>query len=215
MLNLRKWLERLERNSYQQIVSYLELRAILGYDHRIPPLRGWSISPDLALLLIRLLETKKPRSVLDLGSGFSTVICARYAKQSDATVISVDHNSHFAKQTRSLLKEWKLQDYARVITAKMACGYYDLTPLLQEKLAFDFVVIDGPPAGAHRDPMVRGGLLPRYSDLLVPRAIIIMDDYKREGEQMVVSKWASAGLVKIMSVDTTLDKHAAILRFEG
>lgn len=212
--NLQKSIERTERNTYQQIANFIDLRARLNRPEcRIPPLRGWAISPDLALLLMDLLEERRPKAILELGSGFSSVIFARYAAKSGAKFLSVDHSDEFAATTRALLEHWDLASHAEVIVAPIEKNgsFYDLSGVSPDVQRYDFVFIDGPPSGKGRDHEARGGLLPKYAPLLKRRATIVLDDYKREGEQSIVSRWANEGLARMVKEDTTLEKHAAIL----
>jgi predicted O-methyltransferase YrrM len=220
--DLKRDLIRAERTSFQQGMLYHELRAKMGDHGPMPALRGWSISPDLALELITLLETHAPKTMLDLGSGFSTIILARHAiTVAGATVATVDGDAGYLTRTVQLAKAWGVDSVVTPLCCPVVKGdglgpektWYDPEPIEALGRAFDFVFIDGPPQSFGLK--VRGGLLPRLAKSLAAGCIIVMDDCYREGELAVIAAWRSAGLVEVIEINTHLEKHMAVLRFRG
>lgn len=71
------------------------------------PLGGPSIDTHHARTLLFLLQVLRPKRVLELGSGSSTVFIAHYAKQLGIAIeshVAVDHDERFLNLTRELCK---------------------------------------------------------------------------------------------------------------
>jgi predicted O-methyltransferase YrrM len=64
-----------------------------------------AISLELALFLWALLLDRRPERILDLGSGFSSLVFRRYARDvcPGATVWTVDHDPGWLTRTREFL----------------------------------------------------------------------------------------------------------------
>jgi predicted O-methyltransferase YrrM len=201
-------------NLYRQVASYLDLRAELGYESPIPPLRGYPISPDLAVHILESLEDLQPRRILEVGSGFSTVLLARYCAANGATMVSIDHEEDYLEHTRKLVEKWGLGDsveftHCPIVNHELSGGsytYYSKEPISQKESGYDFVLVDGPPKSINET--VRGGLLPVFGDLLAPQCRIIMDDYARPGEKKVVEQWVNGGYARLVMANKDLEKHA-------
>lgn len=211
-----------DRNLYQQIASYVDLRAIVGAEAEIPPLRGFAISPDMGVFLVRLLERLRPASILELGSGFSSVLLGRYCARHGGRVTSLDHDEDYRRKSAALIEGWDLGRDVDILLSLIEthdagegrsfpfCGP---EPLGATGRTFGFLFIDGPPISF--GPTVRGGFLPLFGRFLRPGCHILLDDYYRKGEQEVVSAWVEAGLVETVEIRTELEKHAALLVYRG
>lgn len=206
-----------ERTNYQQLTQYMELRRVFDNDQVMPPLRGYAISPDLVFYLLSLLDRFKPRSILEFGSGFSSVVFSRYAHSEGAKVVSVDHEPYFSKKSEAYVNEWGYDDHFNLIIADVKeqevngtnVFFYDRSPV-EKHSGFDFVFLDGPPQKLGLK--VRGGLLPLFRPLLSPGCIIVLDDYYRPGEREFVDNWLKTGLVELIEKNESIEKHAVLLR---
>jgi len=68
-------------------------------------------SLETATLLWRLCDAAKPTRLLDTGSGFSSFILRRWARdRSDAAVWSVDDDAHWLERTRAFLASRELDN---------------------------------------------------------------------------------------------------------
>lgn len=159
---------------------------------------GWSIDGFVARQLIDTLEQTRPRVVLELGSGSSTVlIAAALARLGTKTRhIAVDHQEEFLTITRRNLELQGLGGR----TELWCCPLGETTPGgppwyqgLPERLqgtCLDLVLVDGPPGTLHpeaRRPAM-GVLKPFFSE----RAVLILDDARRDEEQATVRAWQEA-----------------------
>ena len=66
--------------------------------------KAWAISLELAYYLEKLVEERKPKRILDLGSGFSSYVFSL----SDAEVWSVDKSKDWLEKTKQFFLKYKL-----------------------------------------------------------------------------------------------------------
>jgi hypothetical protein len=169
------------------------------------PKKSWSIMPETLAELDFYLYVNKPKTVLECGSGLSTLIFARYAKNNpEATVISLDHDKKYFTDTKKMLG--KLQRNVKLIYAPLtgAPPVYDVDLLNYDKI--DFALIDGPPA--------REGGRSKMFDWLFPylskKWEIWLDDGNRKDESTAVKQWSSD--YPFLIQDTSLRKGLSILK---
>lgn len=107
--------------------------------------QGWSIGRESGEQVLELLNKHKPKKILDLGSGYSTVLFGLWAKENNAQVTSLEQSKKYYKDTRDLLEEYKIQDYVDLRCSQLANTpyglFYDVEALPDN---IDFVMIDGP-----------------------------------------------------------------------
>lgn len=187
--------------SHQHLVSILDsyhspLRAVAPR-HPFPPMRmpgAWAATPDFAAVVVGQIESNKPKRILEMGSGASTIISAYTLERlGDGHVYSLDHDTKYAQETTKSIEKHGLTKYATVIPAPLtthqvngeAATWYDTSNLPDEPI--DMVVVDGPPAtGA---PYARHPALPILHSHLSPNAVVILDDSIRESERWTVDSW--------------------------
>lgn len=174
------------------------LRHELALDRPLPQLRGWVASPDVLLLLARHVRRHCPTTIVECGSGVSTIVHARAAQlNGHGHVYAIDHDPAFAEQTRQALYEFGLVDWATVTHAPLTtievggvrAEWYD-PERLPEVATIDLLFVDGPPADTPK-PIARypaGRLLfPRLS----ADAAVFVDDAARPGEVEMLRRWAA------------------------
>lgn len=104
-----------------------------------------SLQPYKLVNLRRRLNNLMPESVLELGSGSSTVILAQWAKANGKKVVSVDESEHWIENTKKIMAQFGVADHVEILyrrkhldeTKKEA--WYELGPI-----EGDLVIIDGP-----------------------------------------------------------------------
>ncbi|MBB3648331.1 precorrin-6B methylase 2 [Rhizobium sp. BK619] len=96
--------------------------------------------------LNRLLEAERPMSILELGSGSSTVIFAHYAARSKAKFVTIDESSEWLRNTLSMLTAFGVSEFVtpyvrekHIDIEKKTASYVD-----RPSVDADFVLIDGP-----------------------------------------------------------------------
>ena len=94
----------------------------------------------------RLLNQHQPMSILEIGSGGTTPVFAKYAKETGARVVSVDESQYWAGLTAKMVGKLGYADVVdfvicpkRIDADKMEARYEGMPSQI-----FDFVLIDGP-----------------------------------------------------------------------
>ena len=164
----------------------------------LPPTRGWAASPDFLMVVARLVDEVQPTNVVECGSGVSTITLARLlAGQSDCNIVSFDHNEAFANQTAALLQERGLPDgtgltiaaaphVEHVIGGETFLWYQTEGVPLPEQI--DLLLVDGPIVSSD-NMLARYPALPLLHDRLSDKAVIVLDDANRPGEQATLKRW--------------------------
>ena len=177
-------------HSYRQGEALQQLFALIKFSAPIPPTRSWAASPDLLLTIADLVRTRKPRLVVELGSGVSTLIVAKAGARK---VISIDNSEEFAEKTREMLRAHKVRGVeVRVAPLKAhasAVQWYD-TAKLKDLKKIDMLIIDGPPGS--KNPDARKPALKELLAKLSPNVVVVIDDVKRAGEQQLSEAFVKA-----------------------
>lgn len=176
--------------SYRQSEAFAQLLSLLKFDAPVPPTRSWAASPDLLLTLAQLVRTHKPKLVVELGSGVSTLIVAKAGARK---VVSIDNSEEFAEKTREIIREHKVRGVevrvAELKTHASGSDWYDLSKLTDLK-RIDLLIIDGPPGS--KNPEARKPALAEFISKLSPKAVIVIDDVNRDGERELAEGFAKA-----------------------
>ena len=174
----------------------LNLFALVPVRDVIPPMGGWAASADVVSVLIGDLLRIRPRLVVECGSGVSTLWTALAIEHYglDCRVVSLDHDTHFAEQTRRSLRAHGVDRHAEVRDAPLlpaeieghSTVWYDRAALVG-LTGIGLLFVDGPPD--RTGPLVRYPAVPLLKARLAPTATIVLDDLIRPGEKEVVARW--------------------------
>jgi hypothetical protein len=181
-------------------------------------LGGWSIDAFLGRRLIQHLIDERPRSILELGAGSSTVLiarCLQLLQYRAENHVAVDHHGRYLEATRRALAVNGLGEGVNLLLCPLS-SYSQFSKLWYGNLAerlegmqFELLLIDGPPGDMQEQS--RYPALPLLSPYLAPRCTIILDDASRADEQEIVRKWQYQ--FPEFSVEFISDGHGfAILR---
>jgi Methyltransferase domain len=171
------------------------LNAKVPLDGHPLPLRGWAISPDAMLIIVERILAERPQTVVECGSGSSTVYIARALQMNGSGhLYSFEDNRDHARKTRRLLTQHGLAGWARVLDAPLgprrihgkARLWYDVSGLPRD-LRIDLLVIDGPTQ--ELDRMMRYPAGPMLFPSLSPEGIAFLDDADRPDERRAVELW--------------------------
>ena len=176
--------------AYRQTEAFIQLSNLMQFKSAIPPTRSWAASPDLLLLISETVKKNKPALVVELGSGVSTLVCA---KSGARKVISIDNSEQYGGKTRDLLKEHKVRGVEiRIAPLRPYANgseWYEVSALKELK-KIDLLIVDGPPGS--KNPEARYPALREFKDKLSAKAIVIIDDVNRDGERKLAEDFAKA-----------------------
>lgn len=182
------------QDEFRQIQALLSLEKELGLGLNLPSLRGWAASPDFLLVLVRLIRSRKPETILECGSGATTIAMARCAQQlGRGHIYSLDHDPTYAERTRKFLADAGLEKWATIIDAPLmdhsageeVLEWYSLKELPDSD--FDILVVDGPPTRA--DKLARYPAIPLLFKQLSANSLIVLDDASRPEEIRIAQMW--------------------------
>ena len=176
--------------AYRQTEAFIQLTQLLDFKASIPPTRSWAASPDLLLTIADTIKKYRPGLVVELGSGVSTLVAA---KSGARKVISIDNSEEFGGKTRELLKEHKVRG-AEIRIAPLrpyanGSEWYDVS-MFKDLKKIDLLIVDGPPGS--KNPEARYPALKEFENKLSTKAVIIIDDVKRDGERKLAEDFAKS-----------------------
>lgn len=130
-----------------------------------------------------------PGTVLECGSGLTSLLLAYVRTQRRKQVFSLENDPGWLASTRSKLAEYGFHTDFLLHTALVDYGsftWYDVSALPEECRDIGLVICDGPPGDT---PGGRYGLLPLMIDRMRPDCLILMDDTSRAQEEAIVERW--------------------------
>jgi hypothetical protein len=164
----------------------------------LPALGGWAATARTVLAITdEIRRAPGPVTILDCGSGTSTVLDALLLKQRAAGghVYALDADPVFGEETRRYLRAHGAQDYGIVVDAPLievtladgtTTPWYDLSDL-PDIGEIDILFVDGPIGGIAEQ--ARYPAFPLLADRLADGALVVLDDTTRKDEKQIVRRW--------------------------
>jgi predicted O-methyltransferase YrrM len=136
-------------------------------------------------------------------------------------IISVDHDKGWLEKTAETLDCYGLTRYVKLVHAPLIeqnfdgqlLPSYSLKPIEEatNQKSVDFLLIDGPPSAIGRGPC-----LPLFAHLLARSAVVLLDDFCRDGERAAVQQWKKSFEENIQSIKCALTgRGMAIIEWEN
>ncbi|MCH6231721.1 class I SAM-dependent methyltransferase [Microbacterium sp. CFH 31415] len=162
---------------------------------RLPAVAGWALSPAGLLALVDLIETSGAQTIVECGSGTSTLwIGYALKKLGRGRLIALEHLPEYAQKTRALISAHRLTDFVDVRLAPLSPlqtprGEFSWYSFDSAELTepIDVLLVDGPPGTT--GPHARYPALPLLVDRLAPGALIVADDVDRRDESEILEYW--------------------------
>ncbi|MCU0841199.1 MAG: class I SAM-dependent methyltransferase [Thiobacillaceae bacterium] len=173
---------------YQTLAERLDLR------RGLPWTANWTAAADFLALIVDHALAARPATIVECGSGLSTLMLARCCALNGAgQVHSLESGASFAAETRAELARYGLDGLATVLDAPLVTrtlqgrrhAWYDLNDLPLRPI--DMLVVDGPPG--FLQPLARYPALPLLRERLAPGCVIFLDDAARPDERQIVALW--------------------------
>ncbi len=171
-----------------------------GYQHLA--ITKSSISFFALAMITNDIIINNRRTVIEFGSGLSTIIMARLVKMNNlpTKIYSVESDVKWFTLLNSILSKENTTEYVTTILAplektgksKNDLKWYDenaISKQLPKDLLFDLVIIDGPPAHEKDKRLSRYPALPFISNKLNTNYSVYLDDAGRIGETEVLKHW--------------------------
>lgn len=182
-------------NSTSENLNALSIQS-LGFNFPVF-LGGWSIDSFLGRYLIQNIIERRPKCIVELGSGSSTIIISRILQllnDNTTTHIAIDHESKYLNITKSIAELNGVADRIHFVHCSLEKNnqtnmiwYGGLDDVLKDK-SIDLLIIDGPPGNIQ--PYSRYPAIPELRNSLSSNITIILDDANRADEQEIAKRWA-------------------------
>lgn len=160
---------------------------------------GWALTGDSAAILVREALSRQSKTVLELGSGASTLLLGQVLKRrGEGRLLSIDHDPVWARRTRQYVDFLGLQDYVTVVDAPLktqtlagdSFDWYDIPAKDLDVLGpIDLLLVDGPPQSKTDPKAARSPAFALLRQRLSPRALVFVDDASRQTERSMVERW--------------------------
>ncbi len=205
------------QQTYRQTEALFSLFASTPITRPLPPMRDVAASPDFATLIASLIYQHRPKIILEMGSGVSTLIAAySLTRLGGGRLVSLEHHERYAAASAANVAAHQLDHIARVVCAPLQevqiAGktwlWYDQASL-DDVRPIDLLIVDGPPD--HVQALARYPALPILYEKLSDEAVIVMDDTARASEWTTAQRWA-AEFTDFTLEKVPAEKGAVILR---
>ncbi|MCK6418087.1 MAG: class I SAM-dependent methyltransferase [Alphaproteobacteria bacterium] len=180
---------------------------------------NYSMDPQSLLAIKEIISVLRPRVVLELGSGISTVVCADHMRQlyerdsQGFCYVTVDQSAEYISETRALVDRAGLSDFVKCLHSPVVPYIFGASGFscyqFNEEMLFDafnglrpeMVIIDGPVGGgANGVPFARLLTAPAVRRFCVPKACVLMDDALRDTEIEIIRHWEMSKALHIQGV---------------
>lgn len=197
--DVREQLRVHEQMLIAEIDALRQLHRRFPIDGPLPLLGGWALKPTGLLQLLDLALAGSVRTVVECGSGVSTVYLAWLLRQQPgARVIALEHHAEFADVTRERLQHLGLQGVAEIRLAPLEpttvgawSGDWYALDAVRDLAAIDLLLVDGPPQSTGK--LARYPALPVLEARISPTGVVLLDDVNRREERAVLEAWLGGG----------------------
>lgn len=152
--------------------------------------------------LMNEIVLNKRTSILEFGSGLSTILMANVIKKFSlqAKIISIEAEEEWVHRIRAKIVDMELSSIVTIVFAPLknetTLGrnnkWYNIQEhlaVLRESAPYDMVLIDGPPAYHEDIALSRYTAIPFIKSLLANEFAIFLDDANRHGEKIIMEAW--------------------------
>lgn len=170
---------------YDQIAGLWQIQNAMNGGTVLRPMRGWAISPDAVAWVLADLQERRAPTVIEFGSGQSTVIFAAALQRSNGRLFSVEHDPEYCETIRKqleacgLVKQVEFIHCPLVESGSPVIRSYDTGRLGEMKV--DVAFVDGPPY--LNGPLTRLTPLRWAIRHLQPGGSVYLDDSARGSER--------------------------------
>jgi predicted O-methyltransferase YrrM len=137
------------------------------------------------------------RTVVELGSGISTIVVARLLAERGGTVTALEHDVSWAGWVRTQLEREGLTGSAEVIVSPLephgatwaGAPWYGTEAVALLPGTIELLLVDGPPGYGEGMSHSRYPAMPALESRLAANAVVILDDADREAEREIAARW--------------------------
>lgn len=196
LFSLNFYFDKLSRNTYDTNASILLHRLFPAAT--VLPFTTFSLNPNTILHVINDLQINNRKSIIEFGSGISTVILAKFIVDNklDAKIISIEDNKSWCDFIESQLIKYNCNQvvtlhHVALINNSSEVLWYDKNEIAKvvNNEKFDLILVDGPSGGLGL--MSRKPALPSIINNINDNFCVFLDDVRRADEKQILSDWFS------------------------
>lgn len=174
----------------------------------------WMITEDSFSYMKEIILNDKIKSIIEFGSGASTLRFTQEFPQLD--IISLEHDYSYYNNLSNKLIKLNLHKKVKLIHSPLRFQIHFGKLFLSynwhcENKKFDLVIIDGPPHYTRRG---REACFYIVMHQLRIGSVVILDDYGRYNEQSIVRNWLSSFPNQLSFYYIDIGNKLAILKLE-
>lgn len=198
-------------NLYKQQQALASIHNLIDLRSPLPVMGEWAASPDFLRIISEIILDRKPETILECGSGVSSVVVGYLLEKNECgRIFSLENKNNFYKKNNDLIARHSLSKHVSIVHAPLverkvgdkSFECYNIKQIADIQL-IDLLIIDGP--AGNRYPV-----LPVLFNQLSDNVLIIIDDCKREKDGENVLRWLSEFPFEAEWIDT--EKGTCILR---
>jgi hypothetical protein len=179
---LKRVLTRLSRARAPRTLSVIWTDAIFGWGNE-----RWTAEAPYLREVVASAERARG-SILECGSGLTTLMMGAIASRRGIQLHSLEHNPEWHARVSEAIEQFHLTNVTVHLAPLRDFGSFDWydAPLAALPNDFSLVVCDGPP-GVTRGG--RSGMLPMMRGKLAKTVSILIDDTNRDAEGQLARQW--------------------------
>jgi len=193
-----------DATAWQVLRPLLERRPYL-------PWTDWALRPAALVAVLNEIVLAKRETIVELGSGVSTVVIGRLLAERGGALTSLEHDPDWATVVRSQLEREDLESTVELLVAPLDAHpeawedapWYSAEMIAMLPSTINLLLVDGPPGHGEGMAHSRYPALPALAGRLSPNALVVLDDADREPEQEIVERWSESLPEWSFAVDTS------------
>lgn len=181
------------------------------------PFNGGALRPICIAYILNEIIINQRKSVLEFGSGLSTIMMARLISKNNlkTKIVTVEHNENWATLIEQYLENENLLQFVTIIRADLKeigtslgavnwYNYNEISTTIKDK-KFDLIVVDGPIANSEKIKYSRFPAFVKLTNNFDEDFCLILDDANRTGEQEIIKSFISTNTnLKFSLISETL-----------
>ena len=183
--------ERLRRTVTTNAAASWTLEGELAGEPR-PAFGGWAIEPDVAVALVRVVQSRTPSLVVELGPGATTELLISLLPE-DTELVAIEHDQGFISGLQERVRAYdgpvpQLR-HAPLTRQRLPgwTGRWYSPEAFDDLSGIDLLLVDGPPG--NRAFNARFPAVPLLFERLSPGARILVDDSGRPDDRAMIDRW--------------------------
>jgi glycosyltransferase involved in cell wall biosynthesis len=176
--------------------NYTEINKFLNAEIHFHKQKPWVVLPDFIQHFIELVKESKPSTIVECGSGLSTLVGGYMVKNKIIkNFISIEHEEQFYEATLDDLKKHTLEKYVTLLYAPLKrisingeeWFWYNTDRFETTINQIDLLLVDGPPGKIQKHS--RYPAFPLLKKFFHKNTAVVLDDSNRPDEKEIINRW--------------------------